>query len=132
MDREDVWYRDDDQSLLKIYDVRTGTSETVRFFDYLIEAPNWTPDGKALVFNSNGLIWRYELEDGTLTRVETDFVDQCNNDHVLSPDGKMIAVSHATKEDAEEDVRRVKCVDRKDDHKGQKDECPNLLVQKLV
>ena len=107
MDREDVWYRDDDQSLLKTYDVRTGTSETVRFFDYLIEAPNWTPDGKALVFNSNGLIWRYELEDGTLTRVETDFVNQCNNDHVLSPDGKMIAVSHATKEDGQSRIYTV-------------------------
>ena len=38
MDKDDVWYRDDDQSLLKVYDVRTGTSEAVHFFDFLIEA----------------------------------------------------------------------------------------------
>ena len=107
MDKEDVWYRDDDQSLLKIYDVRTGISETVHFFDYLIEAPNWTPDGRALVFNSGGWIWRYDLEDGKIARIETDFVDQCNNDHVLSPDGKMIAVSHATKEDGKSRIYTV-------------------------
>ena len=107
MDKEDVWYRDDDQSLLKIYNVRTGTSETVHFFDCLIEAPNWTPDGKALVYNSGGLIWRYDLEDGKITRIETGFVDQCNNDHVLSPDGKMIAVSHATKEDGKSRIYTV-------------------------
>ena len=99
MNKDDVWYRDDDQSLLKIHDLRTGKSETVHFFDYLIEAPNWTPDGKALVFNSNGQIWRYDLDSGETSLIDTGYASDCNNDHVLSPDGKKIAVSHATKED---------------------------------
>ena len=99
MNQEDVWYRDDDQSLLKIHDIRTCKSETVHFYDYLIEAPNWTPDGKALVFNSNGQIWRFDLESGETALIDTGYADNCNNDHVLSPDGTMVAVSHGTRED---------------------------------
>jgi len=107
MDINDVWYRDDDQSFLKVYDVRTGKSETVQFYDYLIEAPNWTPDGKALVFNSNGRIRRFDFATGETTEIDTGFVDNCNNDHVLSPDGLMIAVSHGTKEDGKSRIYTV-------------------------
>ncbi len=96
---ENPWYRDDDQSILEIYDVETGKRSIVAEMDYLIEAPNWTPDGKALVYNSNGCIFRYELETGEISRIESGFVNNCNNDHVLSPDGLQIAVSHATAED---------------------------------
>lgn len=99
IDKDNVWYRDDDLSTLEIYNIETGEREEVYDFDYLIEAPNWTPDGKALVYNSNGRIFRIDLETKAITEVDTDFVDDCNNDHVLSPDGSKIAVSHATKED---------------------------------
>lgn len=99
LDKDNPWYRDDDESILEIYNVETGERQIVKEFDYLIEAPNWTPDGKALVYNSNGRIFRLDLETKEITEVNTDFVDDCNNDHVLSPDGSMVAVSHATKED---------------------------------
>lgn len=99
LDKNDPWYRDDDESILEIYNVETGERQVVKEFDYLIEAPNWTPDGKALVYNSNGRIFRLDLETKEITEVDTAFVDDCNNDHVLSPDGSMVAVSHATKED---------------------------------
>lgn len=99
VDKSNPWYRDEDQSLLQIYDVRTGKCELVHFFDDLIEAPNWTPDGRELVYNSHGRIFRIDLETKQITEVDTDFVNDCNNDHVLSPDGSRIAVSHATKED---------------------------------
>lgn len=98
---EDVWNRDNDESFLKIYDVETGKIELVQFFDYLIEAPNWTPDGKALVYNSNGRIFRIALDTKEITEVDTGFVNNCNNDHVLSPDGSMVAVSHHTLEDGQ-------------------------------
>lgn len=99
LDKDNPWYRDDDESILEIYNVETGERQVVKEFDYLIEAPNWTPDGKALVYNSNGRIFRLDLETKEITEVDTAFVDDCNNDHVLSPDGSMVAVSHATKED---------------------------------
>lgn len=98
-DVSNPWYREDDHSVLEIYDVETDTRTAIRYFDHLIEAPNWTPDGKYLVYNSNGRVHRFCLETGVSTEIDTGFVDNCNNDHVLSADGMRIAVSHGTKED---------------------------------
>ncbi len=103
-DYSDPWYRDDDESILEIYNTETGERRVVREFDCLIEAPNWTPDGRALVYNSSGRIWRLDLESGEITRVPTGYVDNCNNDHVLSPDGSMIGISHQAAEDNESRV----------------------------
>ena len=99
LDKSNPWYRDDDESILEIYDIETGTSEVIKEFDYLIEAPNWSPDGKFLTYNSDGKIFKFDLETKESTEVFTDYVNNCNNDHVLSPDCKSIAVSHGTKED---------------------------------
>lgn len=98
-DQEGLWFRDNDESFLEIYDTQTGEREVVHFFDDLIEAPNWSPDGKSLVYNSHGRIFSIDLETKAITEVDSGFVDNCNNDHVLSPDGKRVAVSHHTKED---------------------------------
>ena len=99
IDKSNPWYRDDDESILEIYDIETGEREIVKEFDYLIEAPNWSPDGKSLVYNSNGRIHVFDLETKESREVDTGFVNGCNNDHVLSPDGKSIAISHGTAED---------------------------------
>lgn len=96
---EDVWNRENDISILECYNIETGERRVLKEFPYLIEAPNWSPDGKFLTYNSGGRIFRFDLETGESTLVETDFVGMCNNDHVLSPDGSAIAVSHHTKED---------------------------------
>lgn len=98
-DQSDPWNRDNDESILEIYDIQTGERSVLKEFDYLIEAPNWSPDGKFLTYNSNGRIYRYDLATNESCEVDSDFVNDCNNDHVLSPDGQKIAVSHATKED---------------------------------
>lgn len=55
IDKTNPWYRDDDESILEIYDVETGTRSVLQEFDYLIEAPNWSPDGTFLTYNSNGV-----------------------------------------------------------------------------
>ena len=90
IDKSNPWYRDDDESILEVYDVETGKSTVLCEFDYLIEAPNWSPDGKFLTYNSNGRIFRFDLETKESTEVFTDFVTNCNNDHVLSPEGDRI------------------------------------------
>ncbi len=95
----DPWYREEDESILEIYDIEQGTREVVREFDYLIEAPNWSMDGTCLFYNSNGRIFRLDLATKETSEIFSDFVTNCNNDHVLSPDGQSIAVSHGTKED---------------------------------
>lgn len=106
-DRSNPWYRDDDQSILEVFDIGAGTRTVLKEFDYLIEAPNWSPDGKFLTYNSNGRLYRFDLETGESREVFTDFVTRCNNDYVLSPDGGSIAISHGTKEDGQSRVYTV-------------------------
>lgn len=89
------WDRDNDISLLEVFDITTGERKTLARFDYLIEAPNWTPDGKYLIYNSRGRLHRFDLEALTSTSIESGFANDCNNDHVLSPDGRQIAISHS-------------------------------------
>ncbi len=107
IDKNNPWYRDDDESILEIYDVETGTHNVIKEFPYLIEAPNWSKDDKYLTYNSDGKIFKFDLETKESTEVPTDFVTNCNNDHVLSPDGESIAVSHGVKEDGKSRVYTV-------------------------
>ncbi len=98
-DKMDLWNRDNDISILEVYDIESGTREVLHEFDCLIEAPNWSTDGRFLTYNSGGKIYKFDLQTKAITEVFTDYVTNCNNDHVLSADGKSIAVSHGTKED---------------------------------
>lgn len=107
VDQKDPWYRGNDSSIIEIYHVERGEREVVAELDYLVEAPNWSKDGKELVVNGNGRILRVNLETKAVTEVPTGFVTNCNNDHVLSPDGACIAVSHGTKEDGKSRIYTV-------------------------
>lgn len=90
----------DSFSILETIDIHTGERSVLREFDYIIEAPNWTNDGKYLVYNSRGHMYTYELATGDINEIDTGFAIDCNNDHVLSPDNAELAVSHFTNEDA--------------------------------
>jgi TolB protein len=87
-------YQDFIGSNLEIMDVDTGVRTIVYRADDSIQAPNWTTDGKALVFNRNGRLYRFDLATGEPTEIDTGFATENNNDHVLSFDGKMLAISH--------------------------------------
>lgn len=80
------------ESTLEIVDIRTGERRIVRRALEHFEAPNWTPDGKALLYNGGGRIWRIPVEGGTPEWIPTGEV-RCNNDHVISADGKWLAIS---------------------------------------
>jgi Tol biopolymer transport system component len=51
-------------------------------------------DGKSLIYNRSGRLYRFELATHQPTEIDTDFADRNNNDHVISFDGKMLAISH--------------------------------------
>lgn len=87
-------------SILETVDIHTGTRTVLKEFDYVIEAPNWTRDGRYLVYNSRGRMFTYDLASGTSQEIDTGFAIDCNNDHVLSPDNRELAISHFTNEDA--------------------------------
>ena len=95
----EVCDRSDDKSFLEVYDIEAGETKLLKEFDKVIEAPNWSADGKFLTYNSEGRIYKFEIESGEVTEVSSYFVNNCNNDHVLSPDGLGLYVSHHTKED---------------------------------
>ena len=87
-------------SILEILDVQSGNRTVVKEFPYLIEAPNWTVDGAWLIYNSGGKLYLLSPQNpGEPEVIPTGFATRCNNDHVLSADGKGIAISHGTRED---------------------------------
>jgi Tol biopolymer transport system component len=87
-------------SVLEILDVTNGRRTVVKEFPFLIEAPNWTADGEWLIFNSGGLLYKLSpTAPGEPEQIRTGYAVRCNNDHVLSPDGQQMAISHATGED---------------------------------
>ena len=61
------------------------------------EAPNWTRDGY-LLFNGDGRIQRIPVEGGKPELVDTGFATRLNNDHGISPDGTMLAISDQSQE----------------------------------
>ncbi|GHV02315.1 hypothetical protein FACS1894159_11080 [Bacteroidia bacterium] len=85
---------------MEIIDITDGSRKTVKEFPYIIEAPNWTPDGKWLIYNSRGRLYKISPDrGGDPVEIDTGFADRCNNDHVLSADGRQIAISHVSRED---------------------------------
>lgn len=58
-----------------------------------MEAPNWSRDGKTLIFNRDGKIWRIPAEGGEASVVNTGEATKCTGSHGLSPDGKLLAIS---------------------------------------
>ena len=88
------------ESTLEVMDVTGAESRrVVRHFDGKIEAPNWTRDGKWLIYNSKGLLYRIPPAGGTPEVIETGPQRKNNNDHGLSPDGRMLAISDQSQAD---------------------------------
>ena len=59
-------------SILEVLDTQTGERRIVREFDHLIEAPNWTRDGRWIYFNSGGLIYKMKANGkGEVRMVDT-------------------------------------------------------------
>ncbi len=73
------------------------------------EAPNWTRDGAALLFNQDGTLHRFALDAAAYPslsvtsalaarprEIASGAQRQANNDHGLSPDGTQMAISDGT------------------------------------
>lgn len=81
-------------SRLEILDVTTGERRIVYESTERFEAPNFLPDGKHLLFNMNGLLYTIPLTGGKPEQFNTGFANRNNNDHGISFDGKLLALSH--------------------------------------
>lgn len=94
-------------SCLQIIDVYTKEIDTIYTVHDHFEAPNWTLDGQHLIFNSHGKLYRIPITGGEPELIPTGFANRCNNDHVLSPDGSRIAISHSTQDDGHSRIYTV-------------------------
>lgn len=93
-------YRDFIGCTLETLDVFTGRLEALYFAKEPFEAPNWTKDGAALLYNVSGratgwgVLRKFDLATRTPQPFDTDFATRNNNDHVFSFDGKQLGISH--------------------------------------
>jgi len=94
-----VPYRDYIGSNLEIMEVATGKRKILYQVDNSIQAPNWTADGKTLIFNSEGKLYNFDLATGAVSEMNTGFATNNNNDHVLTFDGQTMGISHHSKDD---------------------------------
>ena len=94
-----VPYRDYIGSNLEVMDVATGKRKLIYTAPDSFQAPNWTKDGQALIYNRNGRLYRFDLARKTPVAIDTGLAVSNNNDHVLSFDGKMLAISHHSNDD---------------------------------
>ena len=99
-----VPYKDFIGSNLEVMDVETGLRKVIYQSPVSIQAPNWSVDGKYLIYNSEGLLYKFNLEKGGTAAISTGFATNNNNDHVLSFDGKMLGISNHV---AEEENRSI-------------------------
>jgi hypothetical protein len=88
------------RSKVTVYDTVTRSQKTVYTQDDIVEAPNWSRDGKYLLVNTGGDLYR--LPVGSAEPAKLEKIDlgaggyRCNNDHDLSRDGKYLAFSAST------------------------------------
>lgn len=82
------------KSTLEIFDIGTKERTVVYEENDHFEAPNWSRDGDYLLINSHGKLYQLDLTTKAKTLVNTDFADQLNNDHGISPDGTQLVISH--------------------------------------
>jgi hypothetical protein len=94
-----VPYRDFIGSVLEILDLQSGHRQIVYQSAQPFEAPNWTSDGSALIYNRSGRgegwggLYRFDLATRQPTLIDTGAANRNNNDHVLSFDGTMLGIS---------------------------------------
>ena len=95
-----VPYREYIGSRLEILDVASGNATVVHEYGGSFQAPNWTRDGRALIYAQEGRLYRFDLASRAATAINTGIATHNNNDHVLSFDGRMLGISNHAPEDS--------------------------------
>jgi len=110
-DAKFVPYKDYIGSNLEILDVGSGRREIIYHVSDSLQAPNWTPDNKALIYNRNGQLYRFDLASKEPKLIDTGSATHNNNDHVISPDGQWIGISNHVKEEGNKSIVFVVPID---------------------
>ena len=104
-------YRDYIGSRLEVMNVTSGHRNVYYTSRVPFEAPNWLPDGSALLYNASGgdpatrgRLWKFDLATRTPSLVDTGFAIRNNNDHVLSFDGTQLAISDQSQDNSQSTI----------------------------
>jgi TolB protein len=81
-------------SRLEILDVANSRRTIIHESDGRLEAPNYMPGGEKILYNADGSLFTIPTGGGTPEKLNTGFANRNNNDHGISFDGKMLAISH--------------------------------------
>lgn len=92
-------YQKPSPSRLEILNIESGNRELIYETEAHIEAPNWSRNGRFLIYNSEGKLYKFDLRGRKPQVIDTGFATSNNNDHGISFDGKRLAISHHTEED---------------------------------
>ena len=77
---------------LSFFDIETGQIKPILVTDRLIEAPNWHPDG-IILLNCEGCLFEVNPVDPKLIPIPIQGLNDLNNDHGITPDGRSLIVS---------------------------------------
>lgn len=82
-------------------DNNARTASVVLTGEGKMEAPNWSRDGKTLIFNRDGKLWTVPVteSEGSLDdarQINVGDATDCTGSHGLSPDGKWLAITCVT------------------------------------
>lgn len=91
-----VPYREYIGSDLELLDLNSGKREIIFESPESIQAPNWSTNGKYLLYNSKGFIYTLDLGNRQSKQLNTGSVQNNNNDHVISFNGKMLGLSSSS------------------------------------
>lgn len=83
----------------ELYDVHKKTAETLFTIDGEWHAPNWTADGKYIVSDMGGSLYRIPVSGASSGKPEKIYQSEhlsLTNDHALSWDGRQIAITGIT------------------------------------
>jgi Tol biopolymer transport system component len=85
-------------SRLEIINLESLNRRMIYFKDDLFEAPNWSATEPKLIFNGGGKLLKISVKGGDPEILNTGSLENLNNDHGISPDGKWIAASNGDKD----------------------------------
>lgn len=88
-------------STLETVDIDSADRRVAYLSQGRFEAPNWTHDGSAFLFNRDGHIERLAMNSDKPVPIDTGFANRLNNDHGISPDSTQLAISDNSQADHE-------------------------------
>ncbi|MFS4494621.1 TolB family protein [Maribacter sp. 2308TA10-17] len=84
------------ESTLEVISISSLERKTIYSKPIHFEAPNWTPDGKTIIYNSKGSLYKISVDGGEPELISTGTLNKINNDHGISPDGTKMVISDQT------------------------------------